>query len=523
MADEKKPPNADPETNPDSASDDAIPEVEAEIVDDLEAPKDGPFADDVIKTPEAEPENKADGAARSFVSPGVLFFVGLTLAAIAAGAFWYLTDRDENPAASPAATSNPDPGVVQSDETNAQDKLVNTQVETAKDAAANATPREHADAQLPAAEDFDNETLAQSAKDAVADAIAADADAVIETQSEAPVPLTLEVESDTESQNDTQAEDGAAPADAPTVSESDDGAGSPGAPSNGADGSDAPEDIASPPNAFEDVEAAPASETPEVDMSNAPSTEHQSIEDGDALPNPTRLASLEDALAEAREREAALEASLADTRRERDESVLALATARDRAAAAEAEIAALRQENAALERAAQNAPVAAAAVALSAVARAVNDGAPFSGDLSALARLAPNTNAIETLHAYADAGAPTMAEIHDAFRGAAREGLAVARRENANGVWERYAARAASVVSVRPAAPQPGDEPSAVISRAEFAVKNGDLETALSELKRLPQPAQIAMQDWVELAQSRTAIDEAVAKLTAIVAGQANG
>ena len=64
--------------------------------------------------------------------------------------------------------------------------------------------------------------------------------------------------------------------------------------------------------------------------------------------------------------------------------------------------------------------------------------------------------------------------------------------------------------------PREGSDPDAVLSRADAAVKAGDIPGALSEIGALPQPGQDAMSGWS--AQARTWV-EANAALTALAAG----
>ncbi|WDI32940.1 mitofilin family membrane protein [Hyphococcus flavus] len=141
-----------------------------------------------------------------------------------------------------------------------------------------------------------------------------------------------------------------------------------------------------------------------------------------------------------------------------------------------------------------------ATLALRALQRKVEAGAPFASELTAVAEYAPEE--ASKLAPYAHDGVPTEMELQEGFDAAARAGLAAAGLEKAGGGVSGVIARAQSLVSVRPAAPQTGDTPRAVISRAEHALGEGDLTSALNELASLPPSAQEAMTGWVELARS---------------------
>jgi hypothetical protein len=72
---------------------------------------------------------------------------------------------------------------------------------------------------------------------------------------------------------------------------------------------------------------------------------------------------------------------------------------------------------------------------------------------------------------------------------------------------------------VRSLAPREGNDPDAVLSRAEAALAAGDLGTALAEAAALPEAGQAAMAGWVGLAAVRQAATAALAELTAAVGG----
>ncbi|WP_408635231.1 COG4223 family protein, partial [Paracoccus binzhouensis] len=64
--------------------------------------------------------------------------------------------------------------------------------------------------------------------------------------------------------------------------------------------------------------------------------------------------------------------------------------------------------------------------------------------------------------------------------------------------------------------PRQGDDPDAILSRADAAVKAGDIKGALAEIGSLPQPGQDAMADWTARAGLWV---EANAALAALAAG----
>jgi len=72
-----------------------------------------------------------------------------------------------------------------------------------------------------------------------------------------------------------------------------------------------------------------------------------------------------------------------------------------------------------------------------------------------------------------------------------------------------------SQVGRRSTEPREGDDPDAVLSRAEAAVKAGDLDTALSELAALPEVGQEKLAGWYAMVDARQAALDAAAAIAA--------
>lgn len=189
-----------------------------------------------------------------------------------------------------------------------------------------------------------------------------------------------------------------------------------------------------------------------------------------------------------------------------------------RDARANAEIASLRAE---VERLQQGNPHAsdvrdpAAFLALASLQRAIDRGDPFTEEFDAFARLAPGTPAVERLRPIAATGAPTFAALKEDFDPAARAAIAAAARENATGWLGGVAARVQQMVTVRPAVPTAGSGAPEIISRAEGALKAGDLSNAIAEAATLRGAAAAEFAPWLARARTKLAANEAVAALDA--------
>ena len=144
-------------------------------------------------------------------------------------------------------------------------------------------------------------------------------------------------------------------------------------------------------------------------------------------------------------------------------------------------------------------PTAASALAREAarnqIRLALQSGAPFAEPLAVLgdppAALAEN----------AETGVPSQSDLIAEFPDLSRAALRTARTTEAAGVGSLFR----NAFNPRSLEPQQGSDPDAVLSRAEAAVREGDLETALTEIEALPAEVQAVLQDWTTRARARAA------------------
>lgn len=130
---------------------------------------------------------------------------------------------------------------------------------------------------------------------------------------------------------------------------------------------------------------------------------------------------------------------------------------------------------------------------------ALENGSAYSAILSELT--AAGVAVPDALNASAHDGVATLASLSEAFPNAARAALTAARNETGeSGGLSGFLQRQLGARSVEP---REGEDPDAVLSRAEAAVTGGDLEHALAEIAVLPEAAQTAMQGWVKTATVR--------------------
>lgn len=129
-------------------------------------------------------------------------------------------------------------------------------------------------------------------------------------------------------------------------------------------------------------------------------------------------------------------------------------------------------------------------------------GQPYAEPISVLTE--NGVSVPDALAANAEDGLPTNTQLAETFPDMAREALKEARRANAGedgsqGLGSFFQ----NQLGARSVTPREGDDPDAVLSRAEAAVKAGDLDTALAEIETLPAEAQAVLADWTAQATLR--------------------
>ena len=162
---------------------------------------------------------------------------------------------------------------------------------------------------------------------------------------------------------------------------------------------------------------------------------------------------------------------------------------------------------------AQKAQATLARAALGRIEAALNNDSPFEGALADLS--AADVRPIpEVLQASAATGIPSLRTLQKAFPEAARAALAASRTTSEQDTTaDRMGVFLRTQLGVRSLTPQEGDDPDAVLSRAEAAVSKGDIPQTLAEILTLPEAGQTAMADWVGQAQLRLSALKAAGQL----------
>lgn len=147
--------------------------------------------------------------------------------------------------------------------------------------------------------------------------------------------------------------------------------------------------------------------------------------------------------------------------------------------------------------------------ALGRIGAALETGVPYAAALADLGAGVP-----PVLADNAATGLPALTALQAGFPDAARRGLEAAITADMGASWtERVTNFLRTQTGARSLTPREGDDPDAILSRAEAALAKGDVAAALAEVATLPDPAKAAMADWTAQADLR---QQAVQALTAL-------
>jgi hypothetical protein len=243
----------------------------------------------------------------------------------------------------------------------------------------------------------------------------------------------------------------------------------------------------------------------------------------------TEIRSLRDTTEALSGRTEDIAAGVADARRRADANAAALAELAQKPAPAGAPAAesadtaamlsALMDRVGALEARASGGDdqAARAAVTAATLAAVVARNAPFAAELKAAQAQAADAKALAPLEPFAVTGLPRPNVLARELAGLEPELLAaVAAPPAPGGYLDKLKANAGKLFDIRPIDQAPvGDEPSAIIVRAQFKASRGDLDGALMELAKLPAPVRAMAQAWIGKVEARMAALAASRKFVA--------
>ncbi|ETW07746.1 hypothetical protein H310_02188 [Aphanomyces invadans] len=152
-------------------------------------------------------------------------------------------------------------------------------------------------------------------------------------------------------------------------------------------------------------------------------------------------------------------------------------------------------------------------VAALALTNRIEAAAPLHSEINALRAAGKGDELIEatvkTLAKFGD-GAPSVAQLQDRFKvvqKAARK-AALVPESSQGGMVGHLFANALYFLLIPPGGPIQGNDAEAIISRAEYALRAGDIEAAVVEVDKLSGLPREVVSDWVAAAKSRLAVEQ---------------
>jgi len=151
------------------------------------------------------------------------------------------------------------------------------------------------------------------------------------------------------------------------------------------------------------------------------------------------------------------------------------------------------------------------AIASAALKAAIDRGGPFLTELDTLSKVTPDDPAIQALRPFANTGVPTRSELVRRFPDVANAMLTALSPTDPNeGIFDRLANSAMSLVKVRPVGNVEGEGDDAKIARMEDKLQNGDLKGAALEWDALPEAAKTASADYKKSLDARIQVEDLV-------------
>jgi hypothetical protein len=155
-------------------------------------------------------------------------------------------------------------------------------------------------------------------------------------------------------------------------------------------------------------------------------------------------------------------------------------------------------------------------VVAEALRAAVERGVPYASELGAVKSFSVDASALTLIEPFAASGVPgaqTLAQELAALTPALERASNAAPSENT--FLGRLQANAQKIIRVTPVDAPRGDDPGAVLTRADAAASRGDIGSALTELSHLPDGARSAADPWIKKAQAREAAITASRRIAA--------
>ncbi|MBO6917409.1 MAG: hypothetical protein JJ858_03165 [Rhizobiaceae bacterium] len=163
----------------------------------------------------------------------------------------------------------------------------------------------------------------------------------------------------------------------------------------------------------------------------------------------------------------------------------------------------LANAEAALEKSQGDVPIALSLAAVT-IKNAIDRGGRFTVELDAYAQLDGDNPALPELRKIADAGVLSRSDLLQQFDTIANQIIAADKPETAEtDIMARLLDSAANMVKIRKVGEIEGDTAEAIVARMEQRLIAGELESAMNEWQKLPDPSKAVSQNYSDQLQAR--------------------
>jgi|GEM_PF-6568795 len=158
---------------------------------------------------------------------------------------------------------------------------------------------------------------------------------------------------------------------------------------------------------------------------------------------------------------------------------------------------------------------AALALGLANLVRAIELGQSFENELDTLVALSPTQPQLAELRPLAVNGLKRPERLKTEFLDLARLAIQKDSETPDASWWQQILMRFRALVTVRPVGEVEGETTEAVIARAELRLEEGDLRSAVTELRALDGPAAETLTDWLRDAEAHLQTEDLLQALSA--------
>lgn len=146
--------------------------------------------------------------------------------------------------------------------------------------------------------------------------------------------------------------------------------------------------------------------------------------------------------------------------------------------------------------------------------QALDQGQPYDAELDSVRKLARQGQYadLDKIAPYQNQGIPTRAHLVQDFAKIAQSASQANLKAENGDIWGMIIEKGSQLVTIRRVDPD-GTGTDSILSRAESALKQGDLAKTVQEMDSLPELPKQAARQWIDDAKARLLADETISRL----------